>query len=169
MVTDASPPTVTYRPSVLVRLAALVAPVLLTVSFVLFLGGPFSLPRVLVNVAGLVLAWAGAVFAFRVRTRVGDGVVEVRRLRTVRLDLGAVRRARRGPRGTVAELQRGETVNLPLHLPGVVRSSWVVIDPSIVESALTAPGGRRASLAQLREAVDGKYLPQGFTEFRPDE
>lgn len=103
---------------------------------------------------------------FCVRTRAGGGVVEVRRLRTVRLDLGAVSRPRRGPCGTVAELQGGETVDFPLHLPGVVSSSWVVIDPSIVESALTAPGGRQASLAQLREAFDGKYLPGGFTGFR---
>jgi hypothetical protein len=159
---------VTYRPSVLLRAVALVTPVLLTVSFVFFLREPFSLPRFLVNVAVLALAWTGAVFACRVRTRVGDGVVEVRRVRTARLDLRAVRRARRGPHGTVAELQGGETVDFPLYLPGVVSSTWVIIDPNIVESSLTAPGGRRASIAQLREVVRGKYLPRGFTEFPPD-
>lgn len=126
------PPTqvVTYRPSVLLRAVVLLAPVLLTVSMMLALAETFSLPRFLINFSILGLAWAGAVFACRVRTRVGAGVVEVRRMRTLRLDLKAVERARRIRCGTMVELQGGETVDFPLYLPGVVNPSWVIIDPS---------------------------------------
>lgn len=160
---------VTYRLSVLLRAISFFAPVLLTVSMVLALAETFSLPRFLTNFSILGLAWAGAVFACRVSARVGDGVVEVRRMRTSRLDLKSVERARRVRRGTMVELHRGDTVEFPLHLPGVVSPSWVIIDADVVESALKGGASRRGSIAELREAVEGKYLPRGFQGFPADD
>lgn len=120
----------------------------------------------LVNVTGLV--WRGQELCSCSVFAPGPGAVWSRcdgcglcvSISARSVDLGEVRVAR------LPNCRGGETVDFPLHLPGVVSSSWVVIDPSIVESALTAPGGRQASLAQLREAFDGKYLPGGFTGFR---
>ncbi len=161
-------PTVTYRSSAAVRGLCLVAPVLLSLGMVLFLREPISPPRFAINLCVTVAAWAGAVFAFRVRTRVSAGAVEVRRFKTVRLDLSLIARARRTSRGTEAELGDGSCVELPLFLPGVTGAEWVTIDPSIVEAALKGSGKARCTSSQLREVTAGRYLPPGFTGFVAD-
>ncbi len=120
--------SVTYVASWGMRVFVLIPAVLISVGVALSLQESQAAWRIVVNGIGVFLAWLGVLFVLRVRTRVGDGRVEVRRIRTVSLNLQSVQRARKAAHGTTVELLDGSRILFPLYLPGVTEE-WVWIVP----------------------------------------
>jgi hypothetical protein len=146
------------------RVFVLIPAVLISVGVALSLQESQAAWRIVVNGIGVFLAWLGVLFVLRVRTRVGDGRVEVRRIRTVSLNLQSVQRARKAAHGTTVELLDGSQTLFPLYLPGVTEE-WVWIDADVVEKALVPPEGRRPTGHDLRLATSGAFLPPDFVGF----
>ena len=148
------------------RAVLLLVPGLITLGVILSLSDGTSPVAAAFDLVVLAGFWTAAVLAIRMRTRVGGGRVEVRRIQTRTLFLGDVERARRKQgKGTVVKFRDGREELFPLYLPGVDGPAFVRPSGPVVEAALKGPKGLRLPFSELRRATMGEFLPTTFTGF----